>query len=85
VPEAKLEQTDDGIVPKTDGWFVVNARDARWTHHDDMGSAVTFEGEAKFRELGINIGVAKPGSPAACITARTRRRTSSCSRVRRCS
>jgi uncharacterized cupin superfamily protein len=63
VPEARLEQTDDGVVPKTDGWFVVNARDARWMHHDDMGSAVTFEGDAKFRELGINIGVAKPGQP----------------------
>jgi uncharacterized cupin superfamily protein len=65
VPEAELEQTDDGVVPKSDGWFVVNAREARWMHHDVMGSAVTFEGDAKFPELGINIGVAQPGQPAS--------------------
>jgi uncharacterized cupin superfamily protein len=65
VPEAELEQTEDGAVPKTDGWFVVNARDARWMHHDVMGSAVTFEGDAKFAELGINIGVGQPGQPAS--------------------
>jgi uncharacterized cupin superfamily protein len=64
VPEAPLEQTDHGLVPKGEGWFVVNACDARWIHHDQLGSVVTFEGEERFPELGINIGVMQPGQPA---------------------
>lgn len=64
MPEASLELTEEGIVPKGEGWFIVNARDARWLHSEDLGSAVTFEGAAKFSELGINIGVMQPGQPA---------------------
>jgi hypothetical protein len=30
--EGDLEQTEHGLVPPADGWYVVNARDARW--HD---------------------------------------------------
>jgi hypothetical protein len=26
----RLEQTDAGLVPASSGWFVLNARDARW-------------------------------------------------------
>jgi uncharacterized cupin superfamily protein len=63
VPEAPLEQTDDGLVANGEGWFVINARDARWMHSDEMGSAVTFEGDPKFSELGINVGVMQPGQP----------------------
>ena len=29
VEEARLEQLDAGLTPVTDGWFVVNVRDAR--------------------------------------------------------
>jgi uncharacterized cupin superfamily protein len=61
--EAQLEQTENGLVPKGDGWFVVNARDARWWHHDTFGSAVTFEGETAFPDFGINIQVLEPGQP----------------------
>jgi uncharacterized cupin superfamily protein len=64
VPEAPLEQTDHGLVPNGEGRFVVNACDARWLHHDQLGSFVTFEGEERFPELGINIGVMQPGQPA---------------------
>jgi hypothetical protein len=28
IPESKLEQTEHGLVPKGEGWFVVNAREA---------------------------------------------------------
>jgi hypothetical protein len=28
--EARLVETESGLVPEGDGWFVVNARDARW-------------------------------------------------------
>jgi len=30
VPEAQLEPTDQGLVFKGGGWFVVNAEDVRW-------------------------------------------------------
>ena len=62
MPESRLTQTDAGLVPEGDGWFVVNARDARWSHHRTFGSCVTFEGEApRFAQLGINLNVLRPG------------------------
>jgi hypothetical protein len=32
VPEAKLEKTEHGLVPKGEGWFVLNMRHAVWRH-----------------------------------------------------
>ena len=61
--EAELAKTEHGLVPQGDGWFVVNARDARWWYHDAFGSAVTFEAGARFPEFGINIQVLSPGQP----------------------
>ena len=53
-------------MPSGEGWFVVNAREARWLD-GQFGAYTRFEGEgdAKFPELGINIGVLGPGQ-AAC-------------------
>ena len=45
VDEARLVETENGLVPEREGWFVVNAREAQWWHHDTFGSAVVFEGE----------------------------------------
>jgi len=61
--EAPLTDTDAGLVPEAEGWFVVNARDARWWRHDTFGSATVFEGDdaARFKELGILIHVLQPG------------------------
>ena len=64
VPEASLEQTEEGLVPKGEGWFVVNAKEARWFEHDVFGSGTVFEGEPRFEQVGINIGVLEPGQPA---------------------
>jgi uncharacterized cupin superfamily protein len=64
VPEAPLEQTESGLVPKGEGWFVVNAKQARWAEHDKFGSGTTFEGDPEFKEIGVNIGVLGPGQPA---------------------
>ena len=64
VPEAPLERTDEGLVPKGEGWFVVNAKEARWIEHKTFGSGTVFEGEPRFGELGINIGVLEPGQPS---------------------
>jgi uncharacterized cupin superfamily protein len=63
VPEARLDRTDDGLVPKGEGWFVVNAKQARWLEHEKFGSGTAFEGESKFKEIGVNISVLDPGQP----------------------
>ena len=34
VSEAPLQPTEHGLTPKGDGWFVLNAREARWAHAD---------------------------------------------------
>jgi len=63
VAEAPLTQTEHGLVPEGAGWFVVNAREARWWYHEAFGSAVVFEGDARFTDFGINIQVLSPGQP----------------------
>jgi uncharacterized cupin superfamily protein len=63
VQEAALEQTESGLVPKGEGWFVLNAKEARWLEHETFGSGTVFEGDPKFSELGINISVLAPGQP----------------------
>jgi uncharacterized cupin superfamily protein len=63
VPEASLEQTEFGVVPNGEGWYVVNAKQARWLEHKAFGSGTTFEGEPEFKQIGINISVLDPGQP----------------------
>jgi uncharacterized cupin superfamily protein len=64
VPEASYERTDNGVVPAGEGWFVVNARDARW-FDGDFGAYTRFEGPtSRFERFGINIGVLQPGEPS---------------------
>ena len=63
VGEAGLAQTENGLVPHGGGWFVVNAREARWWHSDTFGSSCTFEGDLRFPDFGINIQVLSPEEP----------------------
>jgi uncharacterized cupin superfamily protein len=63
VPEAPLADTDGGRVPVGDGWFVLNARDARW-REGHYGAYTRFEGESRFPQIGINIGILAPGQPS---------------------
>jgi uncharacterized cupin superfamily protein len=63
IPEAPLERTESGAVAKGDGWFVLNARDARWYHADGRPALCDLEGDAGFSQLGINITVLEPGQP----------------------
>ncbi len=70
VPEAPLEQTDAGLVSAGEGWFVVNARDARWVDRPGRGAYVPLTGatddEARhFPEVGVNLVVLEPGEPMA--------------------
>jgi uncharacterized cupin superfamily protein len=61
--EAELRRTEAGLAPTTDGWFVLNARDARWRVSDDRGAISVFEGEQPFKGLGVNLNVLGPGQP----------------------
>jgi uncharacterized cupin superfamily protein len=67
VPEAKLEQTEHGLIPKGEGWFVLNMRDAEWRHTDGRAAVCVigddFEGYRRFEQLGINPFVLGPGEP----------------------
>jgi uncharacterized cupin superfamily protein len=61
VPEAQLEQTENGVVPRSDGWFVVHAREAAWRHAPGRTAICDFEGDVEFPQLGINVSVLQPG------------------------
>ncbi|HSC92778.1 MAG TPA: cupin domain-containing protein [Gaiellaceae bacterium] len=65
VPEARLEPTEHGLVPQGEGWFVLNAREARWRHGPGRAASCSFEGEPAFPQLGINVNVLGPGEPMA--------------------
>ena len=65
VPEAQLEQTAEGRVAKTDGWFVLNARDSRWYHAEGRAAFCDFEGDLDVKQLGMNIVVLGPGEAMA--------------------
>ncbi len=78
VLQATLKETDAGLVPESDGWFVVNARDAPWWRNDVLGQGTEFEGEPGFPEVGFFVTVLLPGQRTACTTASRGRRTFSC-------
>ena len=63
--EAKLVRRKGGLVPKGEGWFILNAKQARWGHSEEFDSYVTFEGDVHFPEVGFNISVLPPGRPSA--------------------
>jgi uncharacterized cupin superfamily protein len=64
VPEAPLEETEHGLTAAGEGWYVVNAREAVWSNGGPFGEFTRLgEGDARFPELGINIGVIWPGQP----------------------
>jgi len=41
VEEARLETSEYGLVAETEGWFVVNVRDAAWMTNDFFGAAAS--------------------------------------------
>ena len=64
--EAQLQDSGSGLAPTTDGWFVVNVRDAEWWFADSRGARCAFENEygnppVEFAQLGINVTVLEPG------------------------
>ena len=70
VPESELVATEHGLVPKGQGWFVVNARETQWWERTGRGvlcefEGAGFEGAADFPQLGVNLTVLGPGEPMA--------------------
>jgi uncharacterized cupin superfamily protein len=71
VPEAPMEKTNEGLVPGAPGWFVVNARAARWRERPGRGFSLPLSGwsdeecETHFAQLGVNLIVLGPGEPMA--------------------
>jgi uncharacterized cupin superfamily protein len=69
VSEAQLEDSGSGLAPATEGWFVVNVRDAMWLTSEKgekrpSGSECSFEsGTVEFSQLGIRLHVLEPGEP----------------------
>jgi uncharacterized cupin superfamily protein len=65
VEEARLARSEYGVAAATDGWFVVNVRDAAWVTGEHFADACIFEGdEAPFPQLGFTLGVLRPGRPS---------------------
>ncbi len=64
VEEAKIEQTLEGAIVASRGWYVLNLADARWNRHDRGGEWTSFESEdAPFEQYGIGVHVLQPGQP----------------------
>jgi uncharacterized cupin superfamily protein len=63
VPEAPLKEIEGGLVPDADGWFVLNAHEARWRHREGRGKSLPFEGPTDFPQIGIALFVLGPGEP----------------------
>ena len=69
VPEAQLKDGGAGLVPASTGWFVMNARDARWSENPGRGYSLPFTGEDEYEAetffpmLGMAIRVVNPGEP----------------------
>ena len=65
VPEARLESTEHGLVPRGEGWFVLNAREATWRYAPGRGAYSVLEDEPEFPQVGINLVTLGPGEPMA--------------------
>jgi uncharacterized cupin superfamily protein len=70
VPESQLVRTEHGLVPKGQGWFVVNAREMQWWDRKGRGVLCEFEGAGfdgatDFLQVGVNLTVLDPGEPMA--------------------
>jgi uncharacterized cupin superfamily protein len=74
--EAPLVETEAGLVPQSDGWFVVNVADAPWLRNDHFGARVSFEAGGRvvkalpelelhpFPQVGVTVYVLPPGRPS---------------------
>lgn len=70
IEEARLEETGAGLAPASEGWFVVNVRDAAWLVNEKFAAAGIFEGESvQFAQLDYTIVVLQPRQPSGLYHA----------------
>jgi uncharacterized cupin superfamily protein len=70
VAEARLVETDAGLKPEDDGWFVVNLADAAGVGTSAHEYHFAFERVHRaFPHFGINVSVLAPGRPGAMYHA----------------
>ena len=62
--EASIERTEHGQRAVSDGWYVLNAREAQWRESDAFGRWCVFEGDAPWPQVAINLHLLEPGKPA---------------------
>jgi uncharacterized cupin superfamily protein len=82
--EARLAPVDSGLTPATDGWFVVNVRDAAWLTNDKFGARCVFEANGRvvgdrsdlelqtFPQLGLMLDVIWPDQPSGLYHSETK-------------
>ena len=59
--EARLVETETGLLPEGEGWFVLNAREASWKSVQGMGTWLPFEADGVRQQIGVGIHVLEPG------------------------
>jgi quercetin dioxygenase-like cupin family protein len=70
VHEARIEETDAGLVPADDGWFILNLSDIAWEAIEGGGMWCSFESpHSRSPLLGIGVHVVEPGEPSALYHA----------------
>jgi uncharacterized cupin superfamily protein len=74
--EAILADTGEGFVPQSDGWFVLNVRDAAWMRHEIFGARCGFEADGRLAkerpefevqhhaQVGFKLHVLQPDKPS---------------------
>jgi uncharacterized cupin superfamily protein len=74
--EARLVDTGVGYVPQSDGWFVLNVRDAAWLRNDGLGARCGFESDGRIAkerpelelqqhpQVGFKLHLLQPGKPS---------------------
>jgi uncharacterized cupin superfamily protein len=82
--EARLERAESGLVPVTDGWFILNVRDAAWLSNEAFGRRAVFEGSGpairgrpeldgrRFDQIGLQLALLSPGKPSGLYHADSR-------------
>ena len=73
--EAKLESAGSGLAPVTEGWFVVNVRDAEWFSSDTRGAACWFANEYGESPVEAVLVTATLGLEAFAVAVRRHSRT----------
>lgn len=64
IDETPPVETAEGLAARPGGWYVVNAREARWVGQDGMWRGAWLEPEAEpWPWLGVNLTVLDPGNP----------------------